>query len=113
MQRALVAIVAVVFLVVGCGSPQKKRRRRSAEKEETAAEYQRRKAKESGELDEEAAPANGKWGGWRYEGARETCRYRLGRKCFTEREAACRAARCKTECRVDGGGPAMVSCAKG
>jgi hypothetical protein len=34
----------------------------------------------------------------------------LGRRCFKTRKAACAAARCKTRCEVEGGGPATVSC---
>jgi hypothetical protein len=106
--RALVVVVALVAFA--CGSTPKKRKR-SGERDETAAEYQRRKAKEAGELDEQQSDA-GKWGGWKYQGERDDCRYVLGRKCFTKRDNACKAAKCKTECLVDGGGPAVVTCAK-
>lgn len=107
-MRALVVVVAIFALA--CGSTPKKRKR-GGQRDETAAEYQRRKAKEAGELDD-APSESGKWGGWKYQGDSEDCRFVHGRKCFTKRETACKAAKCKTECLVDGGGPAVVSCAK-
>jgi hypothetical protein len=104
-------VVALVALVLACGSTPKRSGKRAGKKDVTAAEYQRRKARESGELDEDTSAA-GKWGGWKYQGERDDCRYVFGRKCFTKREAACKAARCKTTCKVDGGGPATVTCSK-
>jgi hypothetical protein len=106
--RALVVVVAL--FAIACGSAPKKRTKRGGHRDETAAEYQRRKAAEDGELDDPSEAS--KWGGWKYQGERDDCRFVLGRKCFTKRENACKAAKCKTECLVDGGGPAVVSCAK-
>jgi hypothetical protein len=106
--RALAVLVAVTLL--SCGGPARRAKKGTAGSgDETAAEYQRRKAREAGEIDESS---EGKWGAWKYQGERDDCRYVLGRKCFTKREAACKAAKCKTSCQVRGGGPAMVSCAK-
>jgi hypothetical protein len=52
-----------------------------------------------------------KWGGWRYQGARDDCFFRFKRRCFTKRADACAAARCgKKQCVIEGGGPAIVSC---
>ncbi|MBE7454337.1 MAG: hypothetical protein HS111_37445 [Kofleriaceae bacterium] len=61
---------------------------------------------------EEPVDAKGKrWGGWRYQGSRDECFFVVKRRCFTEREAACRAARCGAKrCVVEGGGPATVRC---
>jgi hypothetical protein len=102
-------LVVLVALLISCGGPARRPKKGTAGGDETAAEYQRRKAREAGELDASSA---GKWGAWKYEGERDDCRYVLGRRCFTKRENACKAAKCKTECLVRGGGPAMVSCAK-
>lgn len=102
---------------MSCGPlppPKQKGGKGKSSDDETAAEYQRRKARESGELDDEAS-STGKWGGWKYQGERDDCRFVYGRKCFTKRESAlnaCKAAKCKTKCTVDGGGPATVTCSK-
>ena len=115
-MRAFVVVVGLI--VMSCAPLPKPKQRGSTRSsdDETAAEYQRRKARESGELDDESAPPPGaKWGGWKYQGEREDCRFVYGRKCFTKREPAvnaCKASRCKTRCTVDGGGPATVSCSK-
>ena len=73
---------------------------------QTAAEKQRRDYEKSaaGESD------GGKWAGWRYKGDRNDCFYVVGRNCFKSEKAACNATKCKTDCKVVGGGPAMVSC---
>jgi hypothetical protein len=105
-------VVVVALVTLSCGGAPKKRHSGSR-RDETAAEYQRRKAKEAGELDDPSE--TGKWGGWKYQGERDDCRFVLGRKCFTKRDEACKAAKCggKTpKCQVDGGGPAIVTCAK-
>ncbi len=45
------------------------------------------------------------------QGSRDECFFVVKRRCFTEREAACRAARCGAKrCVVEGGGPATVRC---
>lgn len=106
-MRALVVVVAV--LALSCGSTPK--RRRGGARDETAAEYQRRKAREAGELDD--AEGGKPWGGWKYQGDRDDCHYVVGRRCFKQRDAACAAAKCKSTCTVSGGGPATVTCAKG
>jgi hypothetical protein len=104
-------VVAIALCALACGAAPRKHK--TNHRDETAAEYQRRKAKEAGELDDDSDA--GKWGGWKYQGNRDDCRFVLGRKCFTKRDEACKAAKCggKTpKCAVDGGGPAIVSCAK-
>jgi hypothetical protein len=101
-------IIFLALIAFACGSTT--RRRRSGKKDETAAEYQRRKAREAGELDDEKSSKP--WGGWKYQGARDDCRYVFGRACYAKQEAACKAAKCKTSCLVEGGGPAKVTCAK-
>ena len=76
----------------------------------TAAERARQEQQASGETDE-APPEGVSWGGWRYQGARDDCFFVVGRKCFGDEAAACKAARCgKRSCRVEGGGPATISC---
>jgi hypothetical protein len=76
----------------------------------TAAERARKEHAASGEEDM-AQPEGGSWGGWRYQGATDDCFYVVGRKCFTEEKAACKAAKCKKgACLVEGGGPATVTC---
>jgi hypothetical protein len=61
---------------------------------------------------EDPIPSEGKhWGGWRYQGNRDDCFFVVGRRCFTDEKKACAAAKCKSgECRIDGAGPATVSC---
>lgn len=61
---------------------------------------------------EEAVSGQGKhWGGWRYQGSRDDCFFVVGRRCFTDEQRACAAARCKGgECEIHGGGPATVTC---
>lgn len=102
-MRALPLLLA---FVLGCGGSQSGP---SGSKDETAAERQRREYKE-----EEGVSSDGKsWGGWQYQGSRDECFFKVGRKCFTEEKDACQAAKCgKGKCRVDGGGPALVSCRK-
>ncbi len=98
------------MFVLGCGGSQTTTGGTTkGGKDETAAERQRREHAE-----EEGVSAQGKaWGGWQYEGSRDECFYKVGRRCFTEEAAACKAAKCgKSKCRVDGGGPALVSCKK-
>lgn len=115
MRAVAVAVVVAALIAMSCGSTPKRKGRGTAkgggDRDETAAEYQRRKMREAGELDEQQ-PGAGTWGGWKYQGERDTCQYVLGRKCYSKRENACKAAKCKTKCNVDGGGPAKVSCAK-
>lgn len=105
-MRALAPLL--VLLVVACGGAQDTGGGKGG-KDETAAERQRRLFEE-----EEGVSGEGKaWGGWQYQGARDECFFKVGRKCFTEEKDACKAAKCgKGKCRVDGGGPAIVSCKK-
>jgi hypothetical protein len=94
--------------LISCGGSSSSGGGRSGE---TAAARAKREHAESGE--EEASGKGKAWGGWRYKGSRDECFFVVGRTCFTEEAAACKAAKCKKgRCRVDGGGPAVVSCRK-
>jgi hypothetical protein len=105
-MRALAPLL--VLFVLGCGGSQSGGGK-PAKKDETAAERARREYKE----DEKVSGEGKAWGGWQYQGARDECFFKVGRKCFTEEKDACKAAKCgKGKCRVDGGGPAIVSCRK-
>jgi hypothetical protein len=74
----------------------------------TAAERARA---EPGDDGEQVSKKGKKWGGWRYQGKRDDCFFLVKRRCYTEREDACKAARCgKKQCVLDGGGPATVRC---
>lgn len=97
--------LALVWLVGACGEPQSP----GAKAPQTAAA--RAKA-EKGEADADPVSGKGKkWGGWRYQGKRDDCFFLVKRRCYTERAAACEAARCGTKpCVLDGAGPARVRC---
>jgi hypothetical protein len=105
------SLLVVVLLLTACGSSGGS----SVGKDSaTAAERARLEYEASEEKDLEA---DGKaWGGWRYTGSRDECFFVVGRKCFSELAAACKAARCKNgkkgadACKTRGGGPATVSC---
>lgn len=99
MRTAAIALV-VLFLEVGgagCGgsapapsSPQATPRHASAD---------------------EAPPPGRRWRGWRYQGKRQDCFFRVGRRCFDKLELACSAAGCATgQCQHDDRAPARVSC---
>jgi hypothetical protein len=94
----------LVCLLVACGGSSK-----GSDEPTTAKEKQRREAKSSGDPD----AAKG-WGKWRYSGQRDDCFFVVGGKCFRTEKAACASAKCKAgkACKVVGGGPATVSCAK-
>lgn len=97
----------VVLLVAACGGPKST----GGKPGETAAERAKREYEASGEADLDRK--NKRWKGWQYTGARDECFFVVGRRCFTEEKAACKAARCgKQGCRSDGAGPATVSCKK-
>lgn len=57
---------------------------------------------------------SGKGGaGWRWKGSRSECFYRHKDRCFTQLEAACRAARCdESRCKHDQSVPSVVTCAR-
>jgi hypothetical protein len=76
---------------------------------QTAKEKLRRQAEADGEVD---TAGSRNWGKWRYSGDRSDCFFVVRARCFKTEKAACSAARCKApkECRVDGAGPAQVSC---
>jgi hypothetical protein len=107
MRSLLTVLIASLIACAGTST-------RSTAKDESAAERARREAKAAGEDD---VSSQGKaWGGWRYTGSRDECFYVVGRKCFAELRDACKAAGCRSakpaQCRVQGGGPASISCAK-
>jgi hypothetical protein len=95
----------LVLLVAACSGSSSK-----AGSGHTAAERARSEQAASGEKDMDV-PKGGSWGGWRYQGSTDSCFFVVGRKCFEEETAACRAAKCgKKKCKVEGGGPATISC---
>lgn len=49
---------------------------------------------------------------WRWQGARKDCFYVVGNRCFSRREAACKAAGCAavTDCTLDDSAPVQVTC---
>lgn len=52
-------------------------------------------------------------GGWRWKGARSECFFRHRNRCFTELQAACRAAKCdEARCKHDESVPSVVTCAQ-
>jgi hypothetical protein len=96
----------LALLVAACGSSSK------GSNASSAAERARLEHADSGEKDVDE-PEGGSWGGWRYQGATDDCFFVVGRKCFAEEKAACKAAKCKKgKCKVEGGGPATISCSK-
>ena len=100
------ALLLLLGLSCACGAPANGGK---ATRDETAAERARREYAQ-----EQGVSGDGKaWGGWQYQGSRDECFFKLGRKCFTEEAQACKAAKCgKGKCRITGGGPATVSCKK-
>jgi hypothetical protein len=95
-------LAAVVATLVSCSGPTI-----DPNEPQTAAAKARQEAERNGET------TKGKnWGGWRYQGDRESCFYVVERRCFKTEAAACRAAKCQTptKCNVDGAGPATVAC---
>ena len=51
--------------------------------------------------------------GWRWKGTRQECFFRHRDRCFSTREAACRAARCaESKCAHNDAVPAVVTCRK-
>lgn len=51
--------------------------------------------------------------GWRWKGKRSECFFRHRNRCFTELEAACRAARCdESRCKHDESVPSVVTCTR-
>jgi hypothetical protein len=51
--------------------------------------------------------------GWRWRGSRSECFYRHRNRCFTELQAACRAAKCdESRCKHSESVPSVVTCAR-
>jgi hypothetical protein len=100
------ALVLALLLTVGaCGGERaggpRPRTAKASKESTTTKEPPEARASDKGK----------KWGGWRYQGARDDCYYRFKRRCFTKRADACAAARCgKKQCTLDGAGPAIVTC---
>lgn len=106
MRRAVLLLVTSVVLAGGCGSSNG-----PAVEASTAAE--RARLEHAAAQEEEVSDDGKQWGGWRYRGSRDECFFVVGRTCFKEEKAACKAAKCgKGKCKVEGGGPATVSCAR-
>lgn len=101
----------MLSLCAACGSsgPNAASKDATTAAERARLEYE---ASEDKDLDDEGKA----WGGWRYTGARDECFFVVGRRCFAELAAACKAARCKNgkkgveACKTRGGGPATVEC---
>lgn len=99
-------LVLVAAFVGGCGSPPP-----PSNGPKNAKEKQRLEAK--AEEPTMKPPPGKKWSGWRYQGDRNECFFVVGRRCFKTQKSACEAAECGAKkCEIDGGGPAIVSCAK-
>ena len=103
----------LVATLVACGGGSMKVHKGEPQ---TAREKMLAEEKAHPDKDTEDAPPPGskKWSGWRYQGDRKDCLFLFGKKCFKTENAACQAAHCKapTKCESDGGGPAMMKCAK-
>jgi len=95
-----------VVSLIACGGSA----RPSSGKDETAAQRARREAAAAG--DDDVSSQGKAWGGWRYAGDRDKCFFVVGRQCFDDLRAACKAARCDKDCRTEGGGPATIRCRK-
>jgi hypothetical protein len=102
LMASRIGIVAWLLLAACGGSSTQS----DSSEPQTARQKQYAEAKANGELD---APTT-KWGGWRYQGDREDCRYVIGRKCFKTEKAACASCKDPAACTSVGGGPATVSC---
>ncbi len=100
LRRA--ALAALATAAAACGG--------ASSGEHSAAERARAEQRASGEQPVEK-PKGVSWSGWRYQGAREDCFFVVGRTCFKSQADACAAAKCAARaCKVEGGGPATVSC---
>jgi hypothetical protein len=107
----LVSLILAALALGACGGAAE-----DVNAPQTARDKQLQEAKANGELDESGGKP---WGGWRYQGDRESCFYVVGRRCFKSKKTACATAcRVPTKtasadmCTIDGGGPASVSCKK-
>lgn len=115
MRPAPSFVVSLVLAgsLAGCGSSSSSS---GGADSKNAAERARKEHEASGE--ERVSDQDKEWGGWRYRGSRDECFFVVGRTCFSELDAACKAAKCKPSkkgggeaaCKVRGGGPATVSC---
>lgn len=114
----LASLLLSVTVVAACGG--KPHRHRAATTASADADDDRPKTHdaaarakaEAAASPEESVSGDGKhWGGWRYQGSRDDCFFVVGRRCFTDEQRACAAAKCKGgECELHGGGPATVTC---
>jgi hypothetical protein len=63
--------------------------------------------------DNEMAASGKDVSAWRWKGKRKSCFYLHSGRCFSELEAACRAAGCgESRCKHDKSAPSIVSCGK-
>ena len=111
------ALAALVIVVAACGSRPHRHARapESADADDGGPKTHDAAARaraEAAEHPEDPVAGTGKhWGGWRYQGSRDDCFFVVGRRCFSDEKQACAAAKCKSsECDVEGGGPATISC---
>jgi len=108
-MRRLVA-ATILFVTAACAGPP-------LPSEEPRAKTRTRAGKHGSEAvreaeDPERVSSKGKdWDGWRYGGSRDDCFFVVGRRCFSSKAAACKAAKCGGKsCVADGGGPATITC---
>ena len=100
----------LVAVLAGCADSSETPHKKGHHEPRNAKEKQRIEAAK----DKDNQPDGRKWGGWRYQGARDECFFVVGRQCFKTENEACGAAHCKApkKCETTGGGPATVACAK-
>ena len=102
MRPSLRLLALAVALLAGCAGGAR----------ETSAPAQRQETAEAAEAPA-ASPEGKSWGGWRWKGKRDDCFFVHANRCYDKQADACRAAGCSQDrCRISGGGPAQISCAK-
>ena len=107
---SLRVVPLLVGFLLGCASSESMKVKKG--EPQTAREKMLAEQKANPEQDESSAGR--KWGAWRYQGDRQDCFFRVGRKCYKTEKAACSAARCKApaKCSPEGAGPATMKCSK-
>lgn len=104
LARAILCSFSLA-LVVSCGPAQK-------DTATTEPEHIPPKPRQQKYQDKDGVSEKGKqWGGWRYQGKREDCFFKLERQCFATKAEACKAAGCSGKsCQGDSSAPVNVSC---
>lgn len=107
-RRPVVAILLffLALIIAGCGGDEKAHTKSKAPAT--------KKTDESDQDETGTVSSKGKkWGGWRWKGKRDDCFFVYKNNCYTTREDACAAAKCKKgECVFDKSAPAKASCQK-